>query len=249
MPESISRREAARRAGIDESTVRKHIESGALAAAVLSDGRLDAAKVAKMLPRIVSKGPVAPAALTTARSRRLRAEVLRLTDEVEDLAADTIAPAEAEEMLAEQRAILASQLQAVPEQAAALAGRPAPEVLKTLREVIFAALETRAEAADEDEDEWWNEPDEVDVAALAPSILLARRIDLTAQRLEIEHALSRGTLVKIGDVAAAFEDKLVVAKSILAAIPSRLSQTIAAASPPEAMQLVRAEVEGALREL
>src|SRR5688500_17816376 len=101
--EGISRRELARRAGISESAVRKHVDAGSLAGAVLRDGSLHPQLAMEALGQVVTRGKRAPVALTTARTRRLRAQTRRLVDEVAALRLRTLPFAAAEELLDEQR--------------------------------------------------------------------------------------------------------------------------------------------------
>jgi len=247
--EGISRRELARRQGISESAVRRHIDSGALVGAVLGDGSLHPEKAVEALSGVVTHAKLVPVALTNARTRRLRVQVRKLMDEVADLRASTIAPEDATEMLSEQIGIVATALRTIPDAAAALAGRSAAEALPLLRGIIHEALQANADT--EEDDDWWNDPIErrVDLDALAPNALLARRIDLAAQKLEIEHGLMRGKLRKVEQVDADWGGRLGVCKSLVFAIPGRVGQQVEGASPNSLRALVAAEVEGALGEL
>ena len=133
MMEGISRRELARREGIAESSVRRHIESGALAAAVLPDGSLDAEKASAALAAVVTNAKRVPVALTHARGRRLRVQVRAREDEVADLQVSAVPPEVAATLLREQAAIITRHARPLAEAAAKLAGLTAAAALPKRR--------------------------------------------------------------------------------------------------------------------
>jgi len=214
--EGISRRELARREGIAESSVRRHIESGALAAAVLPDGSLDAEKASAALAAVVTNAKRVPVALTHARGRRLRVQVRAREDEVADLQVSAVPPEVAATLLREQAAIITRHARPLAEAAAKLAGLTAAAALPKLKDLVNGALEAIGEddGGEDDGDEWWNEREEppIDLDHLPPNMLLARKIDLQSTKLEFEHGLARGDLRDIGEVTAAFEGRAAVAK-------------------------------------
>ena len=92
--------------------------------------------------------------------------------------------------------------------AAVPAGRSAAEALLLLKRIVHEALDRAGD--DVGEDQWWNdgvEPED-DVDRLSSNSLLARRIDLTAQKREIEHALARGELRRNEDLNGEWETAL-----------------------------------------
>ncbi len=122
---AISRRELARREGIAELSVRRHIEFGALAAAVLADGSLDADRATAALAAAVANAKRVPVALTHARGRHLRVQVRALADEVADLQVSAVPPEVADALLREQAAIITRHARPLAEAASKLAGLPA----------------------------------------------------------------------------------------------------------------------------
>lgn len=248
--EGISRRELARRHDISESTVRRHVESGALADALLADGSLDSRKASEALRRILSAGKTVPRDLSDARVRRLRAQVRKLGDEVSELRATSIMPADATKLAAVQMDLVARYLRRVPKLAVDFAGHPAAEARAGLRGIILEALEALFE--DEGpEHPWWDDPIEaapINVDALTPNGLQARKIDLAAEKMEMQRSRANGALLDVDKQADAFETKLTVIKSQLLAIPARVSQAVSVAEPDEVARIVGAEVEELLAE-
>jgi hypothetical protein len=246
--EGISRRELARRHDISESTVRRHVESGALADALLADGSLDSRKAGEALRRVLSTGKVVPRDLAEARVRRLRAQVRKLGDEVAALRASSIRPADAAKLIAVQLGIVARHLRLVPSRAADLARRPAAEVQAALRGIVFDTLE--ALHKDEGlEHPWWDDPIEppaIDVDALTPNGLQARKIDLAAEKMEIQRARAHRELLIGDEVLEGFEVTLSTIKSRLNVIPGRVSQAVSVVGPEEAGWIVGEEIEGLL---
>ncbi|MEQ1770960.1 MAG: hypothetical protein ABL879_14090 [Devosia sp.] len=255
MPEAISRREAARRHGVNESTVRKAIASGGLAKAILPNGKLDAAKVADLLPKLVTRGPVLPVALVTARTRRLRIQVETLRDEVEAMKLATIPPEDAAATWASTRDGLVAHIVAIPGRVEACAGLPAREAHEQLLGIINALLD-EASAPDEpawwDEapngDAWWDEPLS-DVMRMTPTMLLAARINLQAERDEIERALTVGRLRSVADFADAVSAQMSVAKSLVLALPGRVASQAEHATGEQLRSLVAFEVQHVIAEL
>lgn len=249
--QGISRRELARRLDVSETTVRRHVDSGALADALLRDGSLDPRKAVDALTKALSGAKVVPRELADARTRRLRVQVARLVDEVAHLRQSAIPPADLKTALDEQVIVICRHLRTIPKAASVLAGQTAAEVLPALKSIVFDALE--ANTGDHaGEDEWWNdgpEPAPVDLKSMSPNALLAKRVDLTAQALEIRHALARGDLINVAEAAQAFEEKLAVLKSALFALPGRVAHAFESASPAEACDFVTAEIEEAISAL
>jgi hypothetical protein len=246
--EGISRREAARLAGIDESTVRKAIKDGALDKALLSDGSLSAEKALRALAENIQSGRNVPMALTAAKSRRLRAQVDRLEDEVGIMRASAVSIDDIAAILDEQRAIVVNRMAGVPWDAGtSLVGKPSADAHRALRDLILGALER---TADDDSDNV--EPDEdqqIALSSLSANSLTAHRINLQAEKIEIETAISRGDMRPAMEVVGEFEEKLGACKSLLTSIPSRLAHFAEASTPVEFEAMVAAEIGKALAEL
>ena len=243
--EGISRRELARRHDISESTVRRHVESGALKDALLADGTLHPRKAGEALRRVLSSGKVVPKDLADARQRRLVAQVRKVGDEVAGLRRTSVLPSAVTGLVDDALKRIAGHLRAIPLRARDLAGRAADDVQRALRDLAFNALE--AISSDPlPEHPWWNEPVDpplIDIASLSPNALTARRIDLVAQKLEIQRARDRGELLDVDEEIEAIGVKLATIKTLLLAIPGRVAYAVAGADPDEAAAIVAAEVE------
>lgn len=251
--QGISRRELARRMDVSETTVRRHVDAGTLASALLRDGSLDPRKATEALAKALSSAKVVPRELVDARTRRLRAQTQKQTDEVEELQLSVVTPAIAADLAREQATIIAGHLRRVPDAAARLTGLPAPQVRLRLKRLLSEALEAIHEydGGEDEGEEWWNEvaARPIDLDRLPANALLARRIDLAAQKIEVEHALARGELVRTDTMIAEFEARLAVAKSLLTAIPGRVADQFETLSAEAVRALVAAELDGALAEL
>src|SRR5262245_16399296 len=92
----ISRREYARQRGVDEKSIRKAIEDGRIAVAVLENGRIDP-ELADRLWDAATIGNAAAATLVEARSAKLVQSCLALQDEADEIARDHISVAECDE--------------------------------------------------------------------------------------------------------------------------------------------------------
>lgn len=246
---AISRRELARRVGCSERVVRNRIADGSLSVALCDDGLLDAERGEKLLSRIISKGKAAPAALSSARTRKLRAQTATLQDEVEDMRASAITPEDATALMSEQCRVIADALTGLAWDAGTLAGKSAPDAANGLRDLVHAALST-VSAADVDLPEDDEDDDESpDLDEMSPVDLAARRLALQAEALELKRDLDRGDMLPVVDVVVSFEKALTTAKSLLLAIPSRCA-TYAESDTPAAFEArVQVEVDGALSEL
>jgi hypothetical protein len=252
MAESISRREAARRHGINEATIRKHIDSGGLAAAVLPNGKLDAAKVAALLPTIITRGAVAPVALTSARNRRLRAQVAVLGDTVEGLQRAFVPVAASQRIAISALRPVREHLGRISEAAKSAAGLPAKVAHDHIRTIIHNALAVISrEALGRGEVPWWDEPvrHDVDLAKLSANDLLAQRANLQAVKLEVEHMVERGDVRPVRELVAEMGERLTVAKSLLVAIPARVAPQVPDSTASEVHALVAAEIDGVLAQL
>lgn len=249
--EGITRREAGRRAGVDESTVRKHLRSGALDKAVLADGSLHSEKVLKLLSEVVQRGPRTPTYLTTAKTRRARAQVEKLGDEVAAYRASAIHVDDVDRLRLEQALPVVRAFQSLSWDAGNLvAGKPAADAFRALRELVEGAFKraSDADAAVSFEDDDGAEP-EPDIMELSPNELAARRLALQAEKLEIETLISRGEMRAIGEVVREFEARNGAAKSMLAAISHRLSSAAETATPEEFEAMVDESLVEAFAEL
>ncbi len=168
--EGITRREAGRRAGIDESTVRKHLKAGALDKAVLADGSLHPEKVLKLLSEVVQRGPRTPTYLTTAKTRRARAQVAKLSDEVSTLRASALHAEDVDRLYLEQALPVAKAFASVPWDAGTIvAGKPAEVAFRSLRDLIAGAFRRASDADAEILFKEDGEPEpEPDLSTLSP---------------------------------------------------------------------------------
>lgn len=250
--EGISRREAARRAGITDRTVRRAIDSGALAKALLPDGSLHPERTLQLLSQHVQTGRRVPAALTTAKTRRLRAQVAKVADEVAAVRGASITVADVESEQRAQIATLKTHLGGLPWDAGnAAAGKPAPTAHQILRRLLYEALGriTDAEPAALPYPGPDDSEPEPDLGTLSPNDLTARRIALQAEKMEIETALARGHMVNLAEAVEAFDLRLSVCKSLLMAMPGRVAQAAPSSTPAQLEALVQIEVDGAMAEL
>ena len=256
--EGISRRELARRAGINESSVRKHIASGALDGAILADGSLHRDTAVKLLRGVITRGTLAAPALRKATDRFTAAQVGILEDEVADLQRRYAPAAEVANAAAESAERIATYFRPLVDTISIAAGRPAKAVHEHARDAIYEALTVlSSDFLSEAGGQWWNVPvtpwweEATPRARPTPSAvaLKTKKLDLSATKLEILRMIDSGELRAVSDVVREASERIATAKSVLLAIPSRVDQRLSAATPAEARALVAKEVGGVLREL
>lgn len=132
----LSRRQYAKRRGVSESVIRRHIASGLLAPAVRADDTLDVAKADELLTQNLIRRKAPPAALRTAMTRRLRAKVAILRDEVNEMAGSYVPAADVRALVMSDLQVVANHLRCLVDAAPHVAGKPAPEALRILKDAV-----------------------------------------------------------------------------------------------------------------
>jgi hypothetical protein len=203
-PPALSLRKYAAHRGVDERSVRKHVQSGLLTPALTPDRKImsDVADVILVKELTRPSGP--PPALADARKRKLLIQTVILADEVLDLRAGLVPPADVRAL---ERATFTAAAEILAKMivplALSLAGAPPHAAFTKLEAATFDAL-TMFSAADivgevplgageaEEAAPAAMPLDEMDAVGLA-----ACKAGLEAQRLEILRAKARGELVEI----------------------------------------------------
>lgn len=243
----ISRRQYSKIRGISESAVRHHIARGVLAPAVLADGTIDAHKADELLKTHLTRAKVVPVALTTAKTRRLRAIVRKLGDEVYALNHSLVRPDDAAARMKRSNALIARCMKKLPVALAPLvAGQDGTEAHRLLRDGVIGVLEDISTKPSPKERPTTQE---LDINALTPVALEALRANLQAERLELDRAVALGQLLNVHEVGDAYTEKMGISKSLLLAIPGRVASQVANATVEEARTILMAEVAQALAPL
>ena len=244
MTQAVSRREYAKRRGISEAAVRKHIASGALADALTTDGLIDPVVADRLLAKHLTRGASEPVMLKTAKARRQRARVRRQADVVDDLRRTLITPADAAAIRMEDSGPMLARFRKMAEEAGAVAGMDATAAHAKLRDLVNEALaDISGEPAPATEEVAPDEP--IDIDSLTPSSLAAHQANLEAEEMERQRALGHGHFIDLYDAVKEYEEALGMAKSIITAMPGRVAPLASALTAEEVRSLVLVEVERA----
>ncbi len=247
----LSRRGYAKSRHISEAAVRKHIASGLLAPAVLSNGLIDAERADALLADSITRPKVkkVPVVLATARQRRLRAQARDLLDQLDALKRSLVPAKKAMEVVDAQFQVAIDVLKPWPARIApTVAGKPAAEAVRLLKAGVHDTLQ---EMQDAPPPPWPSEPEKPsapDPDALNPVQLAALVENLRAELLELQR-LERLGVPRVDYVLGLFEEALGLAKSLLMAIPGRTATLIEVADVAEAERLLAAEVAGVIAQL
>jgi hypothetical protein len=247
----VSRREYARRRGVDEKAIRKAIEAGILKAA-LRDGLIDVAAADALLSAHKIGGQQVSSGLVKARTRKLAAGVALLRDEIVDLQASTL-PAAGVAALTRDIALHVSRIfWAMTNTAARLAGLERSTAIAVLDDEVRARLQaiadTRVQVPRSKSRK--REDDRSALSEMSAVDLAAERATLQATRMEIERGLRVGELVDLATAQAAAVDRVLRMRTKVLALPAKLGasmgETVDAA---ELAPVLEAELGAALAEL
>jgi hypothetical protein len=251
----LSRRGYARSRNISEATVRKHITSGLLAPAVLPNKLIDAERADALLAGSITrpKAKKVPAVLAAAKARHQRAIARDVFDQLSELREALISPALAERSVNGSTASAWAIARAWPaEVAPTVAGKPAAEVQRTLKQAVNDLLgamhdQSEQEAATNAERRAAARLPEPDINTLTPVELTALTENARAEILELLRLERQQLKVRVEDVIDVYVEALSVSKSLLNAIPGRTSQLIAISDPAEAERLLAVEIDAFCR--
>jgi hypothetical protein len=242
----ISRRAYARRRGVSEASIRKHIANGVLAPAVLPDDTIDPDHADRLLAETVTRGAAVPVELKTARARRLRASTALTHDNVAELRRSSITIADAAPMIIAESRRVAARLRRIPDAVAdRIAGQEPEAVVPIIRDAVHAALSDLSEGPEPPP----RPREELDLGRHTPAQLNAIRTDLQGEELEYRRALDHGQMVDVTELAADFEERLAVLKSIITSIPGVVSPMMVSYDVETARAVVAEEVERAVTAL
>jgi len=238
----VSRRQYALSRNVSEAAIRKHIASGTLAGAVLPNGNIDPDAADKLLAGSVTRGPKVPIQVRTAKARRIRAQIRLLYDEVMEIKNNVVTPADAAMIQDVVSARIIKWLRVIPDRAAAAAaGLPGDRAYRALDDCINNTLQ---DYQDDLPPEKPSTPTpEIDLAAMTPTELTALQLNLQAEKLEYERALNHGVVAWPDDLMPDYNEKLAVSKSMLLAIPGRVTVFMEGSSVEEARARIAEEIE------
>lgn len=248
MPQGISRRELARRRGVDEKAIRLHIASGLLAPALMPDGSLDPYEANRLLDDNLTQGPQVADDVALAKARLLRATTALLQDDITRLRASLVEVADWQAFLRREGAFIAGCCRAVPEALApAVAGLSPQDALPILRAAVRDLLEALSQEGDAGDDV--GEDDEVDVESLTPAEVEALRNNLQAEERELKRAKRRGEVVLLEDASIEWGQRCSVVKSILTSLPGDPALNFEGRTLAETQTLLAEAMERALEPL
>ena len=244
----VSRRAYAKSRRISEATVRKYLNQGKLGDALLPDGTLDAQKADRLLASSITQGRAQPVELRAAKARRLRAQVRRLGDEVRGLQRSLVHTQRVGPIASVGGLIVANILRPLGERMAPLiAGMNGKDAHQALRNAVYASLENisstmlgRVDGAKGRKER------ELELDELGEAQLLAVQANLQADKLELERALDKGILSRISDAVQEYEERMVVSKSLVLAMPGRVAPYAEGATAEQLRVLIDQEIEQAL---
>ncbi|MBN9348467.1 MAG: phage terminase large subunit family protein [Devosia sp.] len=243
----VSRRAYAKSRKISEATVRKYLDQGKLSDALLPDGTLDAEKADRLLAASITRDHQ-PVELKAAKARRLRAKVRRLGDEVRDLEKSLVRADRVGAVARVASLIVADTLGPIAERMAPIIaemnGKDAHLALRNAvsdaLEVISSAMVTAGDGAQIAEEK------ELELDALGEPQLLAVQANLQADKLELGRALDKGILRRVADAVEEHEEKMVVSKSLMLAMPGRVAPYAQSETAEQLRARISQEIEHAL---
>jgi len=242
----ISRRAYARRRGVSEASIRKHIANGVLAPAVMPDDSIDPDRADRLLAETVTRGAAVPVELKTARARRLRASTALTHDQVAELRRSSITIADAAPMIIADSRSVAGRLRQLPNTVATrVAGQPPEVVVPIIRDAIHAALTDLSGGPTPPP----TPREDIDLGHHTPAQLNAIRTDLQGEELEYRRALDHGQMVDVAQIGADFEERLAVLKSIIGGVPAAVALMMVASDVETVHRMVGNEVERAIESM
>jgi len=249
----LSRRGFAKSRGISEARVRALIADGTLASALTADGLLDSKKADALLAHTLTR-PKAPeripAALRSARQRKLRAQTRDALDELRELQSNMITVADAEAVNAPFVELIAASQRRLVDLAPDVAGLAPDQAFRLLDngvDACFISFQAALEKLHLSRPP--KPPDPQPDLDISPVALQALLTNVQAEILERQRMLAHGQMVLLDDLQPDFNERMAINKSQFVAIPGRVAQLVAVASAEEARTLLAREVEGALANL
>lgn len=245
----VSRREFARRRGVSERSVRRAIEDGRIAAAVLPDGSLDADLADGMLSSGSVTGVSAPSSLAAARRRKLAATVALLADELGELERSVLTRVvgEATDDLCVSE--VARQLLTLPDELAPQVAGLAPAIAAPIVEDAVTAAMNRIADGGEKLAEDHAPTTGVAVATSAPDLagmsatqLAALKAHLQARKLEIERGLKRRDLMTIAEWEQSMGLRMMTTKHRVCGLHYKTAARFDSATVEEARSIIREEL-------
>lgn len=244
----VSRRAYAKSRGVSEAVVRKYLTQGKLSDALLPDGTLDPEKADQLLAASITRDRAQPVELRAAKARRLRAQVRRLGDDVRDLERSLVPADRVGPIATAVGLIVADNLRPLAERTAPMiAGMSGKDAHLALRNGVSDALATisstmvpggdGAKAGDDKE---------LELDDLREPQLLAVQANLQAEKLELGRALDKGILRRVADAVEEHEEKMVVAKTLMLAMPARVAPYAESETAEQLRVRISQEIEHAL---
>lgn len=244
----VSRRAYARSRRISEAVVRKYLTQGKLTDALLPDGTLDAEKADQLLASSITRDRAQPVELRTAKARHLRAKVRRLGDEVRDLERSLVHADRVGPIASAVGLIVADNLRPIAERMAPItSGMNGRDAHLALRNAVSDSLEIISSTMVADGNgAKGGEETELELDELSEPQLLAIQANLQADKLELERALDRGILRRVVDTVEELEEKMVVSKSLVLAMPGRVAPYAQSETAEQLRIRIGQEIEHAL---
>lgn len=216
MTQGISRRELARRLGVDREVIRRRIESGLLAPAVLPDDSLDPAIAMRILKAASARGKLVPDELRAAKLRRLRAQTGLIHDETTAFRTSLTTTAQWENIMYSEKQTIRRILTAI--RTARVAGLTSQDARPVLADRIREALVELSEI-DPPSPEDSGEATRIDLENMSVAELETLRQNLLAEKDELKRSVAAGDMIDLAEAAAAWGQRCAVAKSILTSMP------------------------------
>jgi hypothetical protein len=248
--QGISRREYSRRRGVDEKAIRKHIESGVLAAAVRPDGKIDPDVADALLAACKTGGASVPSGLVKARTRKLAAGVALLQDELAEIEATALPAIGVAAVTKDIFLQMARVVWPIATMASRLAGLTPAAAMAALddevRDRLEAVASTKIQAP-----RGRKAQDGPALADMTPVDLATLRSDLQARKMEVDRDLRTGHRVHLADATKGAVDAVLRMRAKLLALPSKIGATFSdvVVDMIEIEALLQAEVAEALAEL
>jgi hypothetical protein len=237
--------------GVNERQIRRYIENGALAGAILPDGSIDPDIADVKLSAAKVGGERVASNLVKARARKLGAAVALLADEVAELEAAVAPIADVRETVRRIAVHIAGIVWPLAGLAPQLAGLERSAAITVLEDEVRARLGAIAKTGvSAPRSKPRTPPDGPSLAEMNPVDLAAERATLQARKMEIQHALARNELVDLATEQAAAVDAVLRMRGKLLAVPSKIGAHMGdTVDVTELRALLQAEVAEALAEL
>jgi phage terminase large subunit GpA-like protein len=244
----MSRRTYATSRKISEATVRKYLKQGKLSGALLPDGTLDARKADRLLGSSNTRGRAQPVELRAAKARHLREKVLSLGHEVEGLERSLVRADRVPRIASVVGLIVADNLRPLGERMAPIIagmnGKDAHLALRTAvndaLEIISSTMPGRVEGAKGRQER------ELELEKLGEAQIRAVQANLQADKLELKRATEKGVLRQVSDAVQEYEEKIIVSKSLVLAMPGRIAPYAESETAEQLRVRIDQEIEQAL---